>query len=225
MPITNARWLKRGQVSLDEVRSLVEAFHDQSKIKPLLGALGEIAEYDSDVAVVDGDLAVDGDLDTHKDGIYLLVVKGDLRVTGCIHDYDDPESFLVVHGSARAGAVITAGWLEVHGDLEVERVLLGDYNDCAAWIDGSVRTPVFYGEEHHFTIKGALEADVILGRPRLAIANPPTAAIPLTDARVLQYIDRDLLRIEEDGDSILVDGFKNYRDVRLRVASGLPLRG
>ncbi|MEU2913380.1 hypothetical protein ACWCQ0_36445 [Streptomyces massasporeus] len=72
-------------------------------------------------------------------------------------------------GSMRARDVVTAGRLEVHGDLSTDR-LIGDYNDCGAHISGDVHARLFYGEHHHFTIGGALSAHAVIGRPRLEIA-------------------------------------------------------
>jgi len=189
--------------------------------------LDQIADYTTEVFVVDGDLDLPGDLDLFAEGAYLLVVLGNLSVGGVYRDYDDPESFLFVTGDMRARDVITAGWLEVRGSLTTGR-LIGDYNDCGARIDGDVRAELFYGEEHHFNIGGELRADIIVGRPRLTIAAQPTAVIPLDDNRLLRHFDRPLLRLFEDTDRhgkaiVEVDGFRDFKELKRRVAAGLPL--
>jgi hypothetical protein len=222
------RSFKQGQVTEAEVREALGLFEVDYKVKNTRAGLAELADYESDILVVDGDLRVGGDLDLKNEGIYVLVVRGDLVVDGVYRDYDDPESYLLVTGTMKARDVITAGWLEVHGDLEVTGRLVGDYNDCAAYIRGNVRAGLFYGEEHHFTIKGALEAGVVIGRPRLEITHKP-AAIGLDDPRLLEHVDRDLLRTYDDEDDagtpiVGIDGIADFRAFKKRVAAGLPLR-
>jgi hypothetical protein len=106
--------------------------------------------------------------------------------------------------------------------------LIGDYNDCSAYIGGDVRTGLFYGEEHHFTIGGALSANAVIGQPRLEIATPP-AVIDIDDLRMLDHFDRDLLRVFDDHDDngntlTYVDGFDDFRELKRRVRAGLPFR-
>ena len=225
--IANARSYKKSQVFRADVITAISRFHVDYKIKHVTAALDEIEDYTGDILLVDDDLHVPGDLDLTQERAYLLVVLGDLVVDGVYGDSDDPESFLLVTGNMRARDVVTAGWLEVHGDLSTDR-LIGDYNDCSAYIGGDVHALLFYGEEHHFTIGGALSANAVIGRPRLEIATSP-AVIDLDDVRMLEHFDRDLLRVFDDHDNngnaiTIVDGFRDFRELKRRVNAGLPLR-
>jgi hypothetical protein len=224
--VSGARSYKNQQVSRDELLALLARSKVDSTRARIAEALDEVEGYTSDILVVTGDLHVPGTLDCMHDGAFLLVVDGNLVVDGCYHDYDDPESFLIVTGNMRARDVVTAGWLEVHGDLETGN-LIGDYNDCSGFIGGNVRAALFYGEEHHFTIGGVLQAGIVVGRPRLAIATQPVG-IPLTDARLLEHIDRALLRVFEDSDDdgtpiLELDGIADFRALKRRVSEGIPL--
>ncbi|MEV5204845.1 hypothetical protein [Streptomyces sp. NPDC053720] len=225
--IAHARSYKRNQVSRAEVLTAIGRFHDEYKIKRVTASLDEIENYTSDIWLVDDDLHIPGDLELAHECAYLLVVLGDLVVDGVYGDSDDPESFLLVTGNMRARDVVTAGWLEVHGDLSTDR-LIGDYNDCGAYIGGDVHAQLFYGEHHHFTIGGALSANAVIGRPSLEIATPP-AVIDIDDLRMLEHFDRDLLRVfddhDDDGNAITyVDGFRDFREPKRRVYAGLPFR-
>ncbi|MFH8520651.1 hypothetical protein ACH4CE_37590 [Streptomyces gelaticus] len=223
----NVRSYKKSQVSQAEVITAIGRFHEDYKIKHVTAALDEIEGYTGDIWFVDDDLHIPGDLDLTDESVYLLVVLGDLVVDGAYGDSDDPESFLLVTGNMRARDVVTGGWLEVHGDLRTDR-LIGDYNDCSAYIGGDIHARLFYGEEHHFTIGGALIANAVIGRPRLEIATPP-AVIGLADLRILEYFDRDLLRVFDDHDNngnaiTCVDGLDDFSELKRRVNAGLPLR-
>ncbi|WP_405720534.1 hypothetical protein [Streptomyces sp. NBC_00046] len=225
--IANVRSYKKNQVSRAEVITAISLSHNDYKIKHVTAALDQIDDYTADIGFVDGDLHIPGDLDLAQEGVYLLVVLGDLVVGGVYGDGDDPESFLLVTGNMRARDIVTAGWLEVHGDLSTDR-LIGDYNDCSAYIGGDVHARLFYGEEHHFTIGGALIANAVIGEPRLEIATPP-AVIGLADLRILEHFDRDLLRVFDDHDNngnaiTYVDGFDDFSELKRRVNAGLPLR-
>lgn len=225
--IANVRSYMKNQVSRAEVITAIGRFHDDYKIKHVAAALDEIEDCTGDIWLVDDDLHIPGDLDLAHERAYLLVVLGDLVVDGAYGDSDDPESFLLVTGNMRARDVVTAGWLEVHGDLSTDR-LIGDYNDCSAYIGGDVHARLFYGEEHHFTIGGGLIANAVVGRPRLEIATPP-AVIDMDDLRILEHFDRDLLAVyddeDDDGNEITyVDGFRDFRELKRRVNAGLPLR-
>ncbi|WP_216917501.1 hypothetical protein [Nocardia noduli] len=225
--IADARSFKADQVSREEILAAIEGFREEYKAEQITGALDDIESYTLDILFVAGDLHIRGDLDLFTEGAFLLIVLGDLRVDGVYTDQDDPETYLLVTGDMHARDVVTAGWLEVHGSLRVDR-LIGDYNDCSAYIGGSVLADLFYGEEHFFTIEGELEADVVVGRPRLMIDDEPEP-IELDDPKLLEYFDRELLRIledtAEDGTPIIdVDGFKDFREVKHRVIKGVPLK-
>ncbi|WP_236240548.1 hypothetical protein [Streptomyces sp. CC228A] len=223
--IANARSYKKNQVSHAEVITAIGRFHDDWKTKRVTAALRDIEDYTSDIWLVDHDLHIPGDLELTQERAYLLVVLGDLVVDGTYGDSDHPESFLLVTGSMRARDVVTAGWLEVHGDLSTDR-LIGDYNACGAYIGGNVHARLFYGEHHHFTIGGTLSAQAVIDEPRLDIATPP-AVIGMYDLRMLDHFDRDLLHVYEDVDDngnviTCVDGFHDFHELKRRVYAGLP---
>lgn len=223
--IDGARSLRQGQVTETEVREAVRLFREPHKAKQVIAALTELQSYGTDVLFVDGDLHISGDLDLSDEEVYLLVVRGDLTVGGCYGDSDDPESFLLVTGDMRARDVVTAGWLEVHGDLYTGR-LIGDYNDCSALIGGDVHAALFYGEEHWFTIDGRLDANVVIGTPRTSAECP--AVLELDDVRLLEHFDRELLYADVDVDAdgnplVEVDGFRDFGAVKRRVRAGQPL--
>ncbi|TCJ96324.1 hypothetical protein DFR71_2351 [Nocardia alba] len=225
--IADARSFTANQVSRAEILAAIEGFREEYKTERITEALDEIQDYNSDILYVAGDLHIEGDLDLGAEGAFLLIVNGTLRVDGAYTDQDDPETYLLVTGDMHARDVVTAGWLEVHGDLHTGR-LIGDYNDCSAHIGGDVLADLFYGEEHFFTIEGELEADVVVGRPRLMIDDEPDG-IDLDDPRLLEHFDRKLLRILEDtaddGTPIIeVDGIENFREVKSRVMQGVPLK-
>ncbi|RPK54626.1 MULTISPECIES: hypothetical protein [unclassified Streptomyces] len=225
--IANVRSYKKNQVSRAEVSTAISLSHNDYMIKRVTAALDQIDDYTADIGFVDGDLHIPGDLDLTQEHVWLLVVLGDLVVDGKYGDDDHPESFSLVTGNMRARDIVTAGWLEVHGDLSTDR-LIGDYNDCGAHIGGDVHAQLFYGEEHHFTIGGALIADAVIGEPRLEIATRP-AVIDIDDPRMLEHFDRDLLRVFDDHDEndnaiTYVDGFDDFHELKRRVNAGLPLR-
>lgn len=209
------------------MREAVGRFREAYKAKQVIAALAELAGSTTDVLFADGDLSVPGDLDLSDEQAYLLVVHGDLTVGGCYCDSDDPESFLLVTGDMRARDVVTAGWLEVHGDLHTGR-LIGDYNDCSALIGGNVHAELFYGEEHWFTVGGGVDASAVVGQPRMSGDCPP--GLELDDVRLLEHFDRELLAVFEDTDEdgtpvVEVDGFRDFGALKRRVRAGQPLRG
>ncbi|MCW6003969.1 hypothetical protein K1W54_05135 [Micromonospora sp. CPCC 205371] len=224
--IDGVRSLRRGQVTDTEVRGAVEMFRESYKAKHVIAALAEFEGYATDVLLADGDLHVPGDLDLAAEQVYLLVVRGDLTVGGYYRDSDDPESFLLVTGEMRARDVVTAGWLEVHGDLYTGR-LIGDYNDCSALIGGDVHAELFYGEEHWFTVGGRVDASVVVDSPRMSGECP--TGVEMDDVRLLEHFDRDLLCLHEDVDDdgtplVDVDGFRDFGALKRRVLAGLPLK-
>ncbi len=225
--IANVRSYKQDQISPDEIVTAVGRSRNDYLIKSATVALDEIESYTGDLYIADGDLHIPGDLDLTKENIFLLIVLGDLVVDGTYSDADDPESLLLVTGNMRSRDVVTAGWLEIHGNLTTDQ-LIGDYNDCGAHIGGDVHTRLFYTETHHFTIGGTLTAEAVIGQPRLDIATPPPV-IDIDNPRMLDYFDRDLLRVfddeDENGNAVTyIDGFDDFSALRRRVFAGLPLR-
>ncbi len=220
------RSLKAGNVSEDEIRAIASRFHEDHKTRAVLDALKPDSDS-GDVCVATGDLHITGDLNLFDRDIFALFVDGSLTVDGLYADCDHPASYLLVTGDMRARDVITGGWLEVHGDLTTGN-LIGNYNDCSAFIGGDVRAELFYGEEHFFTIRGAVHADVVIGAPRLDVAVDPLA-IGLDDPQLLDHLDRELLGVEEevddDGSTVLwIDGIEDFDELKRRVAAGQPLR-
>ena len=228
--IHGARSYKQGQVTRDEALALIGQFRLPHKVEHVRAGLDEIEHYDGDLLVVDGDLRIDGDLDLNAEHAYVLVVRGSLTVGGAYCDYDDPESFLLVMGSMTARDVVTAGWLEVHGNLDVANHLIGDYNDCSAYVGGDVRARLLFPEEHHFDIGGEVDVQHALGiRSRIKAAKLPEF-IEMDDKRLLDLFDPGLLRTFADDDdddgnpTIGIDGIEDFGEVKRRVRAGLPLR-
>jgi hypothetical protein len=228
--IERARSFKQGQVTRDEAHALIERFRLPHKVKHVRTQLPEIEHVTGDFLVVDGDLRIEGDLELRAEGAWVLVVLGDLIVGGAYSDSDDPESFLLVIGSMTARDVVTAGWLEVHGNLDVANHLIGDYNDCSAYVGGNVRARLLYPEEHHFEIAGEVHVEHALGiRSRVKAANAP-AFIEMDDKRLLELFDSKLLRTFEDDEddegnpTVGIDGIEDFAEVKRRVRAGLPLR-
>ncbi len=228
--IERARSFKQGQVTRDEALALIERFRLPHKIKHVREQLPELENFTSDLYVVEGDLTIAGDLDLRIEGAWILVVLGDLTVGGAYSDSDDPESFLLVTGAMRARDVVTAGWLEVHGNLDVANHLIGDYNDCSAYVGGDVRAGLLYPEEHSFEIVGEVHVEHALGiKSRVTAANAPVF-IGMDDKRLLELIDPTLLHTFDDDEddegnpTIGIDGIKDFAEVKRRVRAGRPLR-
>jgi hypothetical protein len=225
--VVGARSLKLGQVGMAEILVVVATCPERIR-RQLREGLDDLDDHGGDVQIVDGDLHVAGDLDLHHEGIYLLVVRGSLNVDGAYCDSDDPASCLVVTGSMKVRDVVTAGWLEVQGDLEVSGSLIGDYNDCAAHIGGKVRTHLFYPEEHAFDVAGSFTAEVAIGNHlRLTAARKPRF-IPMSDPRLADVFDQALIRFHDDEDEhgrpiSIVDGLRDFRELKRRVRAGEPL--
>lgn len=204
------------EVTIEEIRALTEGFADAA---PLFeDDMVDGAVYD--IVVVDGDLHVDGDLDTFKHGLMGLVVRGSLRVEGLYEDTDDPACGVFVLGDMTARRVITTGTLGVAGSLTATEALVGFYNDYGATIGKDVVTPLFHPENHHFEIRGSLEAKAVVGygaeyRVPAALRARVQALVPKNLREVL--VD-EVLRGEAD-EEIELDNTK----LRERVAKGLPV--
>lgn len=240
--LDGTRSFNKVEVTVDELRAALARSREAHAVRRLTEYLDEFDGFDDpdevdeaelragvlyDLQVADGDLHVRGGFNSKTAGVQLLVVFGDLVVDGAYEDYVDPQSFVLVTGSLRARDVVTAGWLEVHGSLTADRVI-GDYNDCGACIGGDVRAGLFYGENHSFTIGGRLVCDVVVGWPQLKISSPPDT-LALDDRRLLDHLDRELLRTYEDlddaGERVLaVDGIRDFAAIKRRVRDGEPLK-
>lgn len=117
------------------------------------------SEYEA-WAFHEGDLHIAGGFDATP--CPLLIVTGDMTVDGLFEDADDPETIVCVAGTLRARNLVTAGWLDVGGDLIVAECVIGDYNDCSANIQGTLRARFFFPEEHSFAV-GGFEVECAVG--------------------------------------------------------------
>ncbi|MFZ5438857.1 MAG: hypothetical protein ACOZQL_02550 [Myxococcota bacterium] len=224
---TRCRGLKKGSLTLEEAQSLADRFALSPMAKVIRSMLRAIGDSDRDLYLHEGDLVVEGPLSVAELGALVLVVKGDLVVKGCYSDADDPQTITLVEGNLRAASIVTAGFLEVRGDVRCDGPMLGDYNDCNCLVHGSVHCNLFYPEEHFFEVRGGLVARVALGNVKYRVSGPGTKpeALELDDPRLLDHFDRELLVIdEEEGQPPVVDGFESYRAVRQRVREGKPLK-
>jgi hypothetical protein len=229
MSIESARSFARGEVTREEVLALANRFREGGpedsngpyKVRTITDMLDSINSYATDILVSNGDLHIAGDLDLDVQ----LLVDGNLSVDGCYRDSDDPQTITLVTGDLTARDVITGGFLEVHGNLTCGR-LLGDYNDCSAYISNNVTADLFYGEEHYFTIGGDLNADIVLGHPRLEFEIDPARMIELDDPWLLTILDPDLAEAfhdhDREGNPVTWIDF-HFDKIKQRVAAGLPL--
>jgi hypothetical protein len=195
-----------------------------------------MSDWAYDVRLVEGDLVVDGSLAMFERRFSALVVTGDLVVHGSYSDGDDPESGVFVLGDMRAENVFTAGWLNLAGDLIVHNGLIGDYNDCSAFIGGKTTARFLYTEEHWFTFRGAVHVETVLGEPRgnwprstrlkpLPPARYPNVLVPevfyLDGARGHPFDPSSLSDEElEDLDDLL---YVDDRVLRRRADQGQPI--
>ncbi len=230
------RSYRGGTLSLDDIRHLIPMVPARSF------AIEELDEFvaqpdgfgAADVCLHEGDLHVDGDLDTAKPWMVLLVVRGNLTVTGAfLGDHHDAITRVIVTGDMRARDVVTAGLLSVHGDLSVERSLIGDDNHGRAIVGGDVSCELFYPEEHYFSVGGAFRARHLVGKVRNRLRFAGGAApddtlgdgITLHDQALLELFDPDLLQIYEEEDGVSVDGFRDgVYGLKRRIRTGRPLR-
>lgn len=215
MSIESARSFARGEVTREEVLALANRFREGGpedsngpyKVRTITDMLDSINSYATDILVSNGDLHISGDLDLDVQ----LLVDGNLSVDGCYRDSDDPQTITLVTGDLTARDIITAGFLEVHGNLTCGR-LLGDYNDCSAYISNDVTADLFYPENHSFTIGGGLHSGTTLSA---------------SDPKLLDILDRDLVEAFDDedqnGNPVTWIDHLHFDKIKQRVAAGLPL--
>ena len=224
---STVRSIRRGTLGTDEALALTALFRDDPLANVTAGIVRDIADYaPGDIYFHDGDLHLPGDYASDDANALVLIVRGNLTVDGVYCDTLDPDAFTLVTGNLRANAAVTAGFLEVHGDLVVRGSLIGDYNDGSAYIAGNVRCGLFYPENHHFTVLGDLEAGTAIGAVKHRVSGEgcrPADIIGLDDARLLDLFDHELLRpIDMDGRQG-VDGFR-FPDLVARVLAGQPVK-
>ena len=221
------RGLKQGTMSPAEADALADRFQLNPMAKVIRSMLSEIDDHDGDVYLYEGDLVVDGPLSVAELGAIVLVVQGDLVVRGAYSDADDPQTITLVEGSLHATGIVTAGFLEVRGDIRCAGPMLGDYNDCNCLVHGSIHCDLFFPEEHFFEVRGDLVARVALGNVEHRVKGPGARpeVMAMTDPRLLDHFDRELLRVDgEPCGPPQVGGFGEYIQVRRRVISGAPLK-
>lgn len=226
LSLPSCRGLKRGTLSRAQAEDLANGFQLKPMARVIRDLLGEIDDCDGDFLFHDGDLVVDGPFSVATAGALVLVVRGDLVVRGSYSDSDDPQTITLVERDLRAAGIVTAGFLEVRGDVRCDGPMLGDYNDCNCLVHGSVHCDLFYPEEHFFEVRGDLCAKVALGNVKHRVAGPGARpeVLEMDDVRLLEHFDAELLRAGEEDGERWVDGFAEYRAVRTRVRQGLPLK-
>ena len=140
--------------------------------------LSEIAEdgledYDGQFLAHDGDLHIDGSFDTDDLNLTFWLIIGDLIVDGLFESRcNDGPSMVIVRGNLRARNVLTAGFLEVGGDLCAQEAIVGEYNDGGALVQGALQAQVFLPFDHGFDIRGTNHAQETL--QGLQCRPPPT---------------------------------------------------
>lgn len=210
-----ARSFRQGQVAVDELVELVRGFRDDRVRADILDQLEDLESYATDAIVLDGDVVVNGDLDTGDTGFSedgdtegtLLIIKGDLTVQGLYRDAcNDAPDFVLIKGSLRAHDVVTASFLEVGGDLIASGSVVGDYNDGHANIAGDLEARLFAPLDHAFRIGGALRAEFFVGPANRCEARSLPAPLAWRDVPLAHGIDADnprLARLLRDHQSIL----------------------
>jgi hypothetical protein len=213
-------WLA-GEATIEEIRSLTDSFEGAEPLFEDDLLIGSVY----DIVVADGDLHVEGDLETFKQNLIGLVVRGNLTVGGLYSDTDDPAAGVFVLGDMKCARMVTTGELGVQGSLEVTEALAGFYNDYSATIHGDVTTPLLHPENHHFEIGGKLLATHVIGygaeyRFATSMRDLAKSKIP-SDVRAV--LVNEVLVSDGDGegaDDVELDS-SAFID---RVRMGLPVR-
>lgn len=161
LALAKARSFRRGTLGPGELTAMAKLV----KRSDLREMAREMDAFDGDAMLVEGDLNVPGDFRAKDVGVIWLVVKGDLVVDGLYEDTcDDAPDHVFVAGSLRAADVVTAGALDVGGDLVASGVVVGDYNDGDARVRGDLRARLFAPYDHAFRIDGKIRAEAVLLR-------------------------------------------------------------
>lgn len=218
------RSVKRGTLSTDEIAALASLGKRKHTPAMLKAIARDVPNWYTDAFVCDGDLRLD-QFNSGLQKVALLVVKGDLIVDGHYQDSDDPECLVIVTGTLKAKSLITAGWLEVHGDLVVDDALVGDYNDCSAEVFGDARARFFYPEEHFFKVHGSLHATHNFGSKHRVEASNPMKFVDMCDEQALSILDNALFFVERDGDEVIDLGLEDFGELKRRVREGESIYG
>lgn len=175
--------------------------------------------YDVDVLYASESVTIEGDFKNFwngTNGYVFLFVAGDLVVHGVFQDFGgEPETIVVVEGDLKAKNLVTAGFLEVHGNVDVEETIAGLYNDCCANIFGHLNARVLHTGEHHFEVGGVAKAEFAYS-PRIKVSNTlPT----MSDEEWAAKLDPELFDGGEDEDGWWLD-YIDEGEVAARVADG-----
>lgn len=152
---------------------------------PLRELAAHPEDFDGDVLLWEGDLRVDGDFRLQDADVTWLVVEGDLVVNG-LYDAPNELAFVTIAGALRARDVITAGALDVFGDLEAHGVVLGDFPDGGAHVRGDLTATLFLPADCPFRVHGRVRA--VFG------AQTPWAELPLVEPLTLDDVAPRLRR-------------------------------
>lgn len=133
------------------LRTLLPAYDEDGEVTLLEPGTHAASDIDLDAGsyVVDGDLAIDGDLTGTEEGGF-LVVRGDLQVTNLL-----------------AGGPI----IHVSGAVHARHAIHTDYNHGLLVVGGDVRARVI-AAEHAFTIGGTLDCPITIDFGGLRVSTP-----------------------------------------------------
>ncbi len=154
------------------------------ELEPLADMLTEMGEddlddYEGTKLVVDGDLVVDGNLDLGTDDVSVLIVRGNLVVEGYFRDRsDDGPTLTVIQGDLRAKNAITAGLLEVHGNMRVTEAIVGDYNHGGALVRGTLTADLLMPVEIPYEVRGEIDVQESLPAFQVRLESPPRRLAP-----------------------------------------------
>lgn len=143
--------------------SELRAIADECQHPGVAGMLSDMSDDGLDdygnVVIHEGDCIIEGDFDTDDQELTALIVRGNLIVSGTFRDRsDDGPTVTVVLGDLRAKNVISAGLLEVKGDVVVSEAIVGDYNDGGALIHGDLSVDLFMPVGIAYTVRGEVSA-------------------------------------------------------------------
>ncbi|GAA4278308.1 hypothetical protein [Aquimarina mytili] len=184
-----------------------------------------------------GDLEINEDLSLFKAKIDGLIIEGNLTINGTLQTYSYPETFLLVTGELTVDFLKNSGMLEVGRNLTSNRAIIGDYNHGFVSVHGAAKTHFFYPEQHFFSIHGAINFDYALGdsyglndnqNPEIFKINQMELddVLTLFHEEVIQLIDPDFfeLKNEEEVQDVeeLLD-FLEINDIIKRVEQNQPI--
>lgn len=218
------RSFREGDVSVEELEAAADLYTRAYPAKQVRELAGQIDSLYGDIYICDGDLVIDGDLDLMKPRVLFLLVKGELTVRGGFFDYDDPETLTLVCGDMHADRIHTSGWLDIMGDLVVSGPLVGNYNDCSAYIGGDLRCGLFYPESHFFEVVGRAEIDhALYVGGGIKASNTVTS---ISEREVLGLLPRELICLEYgsfDEEDEELEFYLDDRAITQWIRQGRPL--